>query len=298
MRGLSDTIKRRCVFDYYHKRADIICIQESHSIIENEQIWQNEWGGQILFDHGESNARGVCVLVKKGFPGRISNVIYGGDGRSIIFDLEIEEIKYSIAAIYAPNTDSPKFFQNIDWLMTERSEFKMIVGDFNVVLNKDLDRSGESSKSKPNSKNMVIDLMSHYELCDVWRDRHPNVKEFSWFKNSNNTRCFTASRLDYILISKGLDQFVRNELYLPGIQTDHRAFIISIVNNRCLRGAGYWKLNNQILEEEEYKEIIRDEIIKVNNSMAGKSAVAIWEVLKTRIRSRSQSYCRKRKNVK
>ena len=42
------------------KNPDIVLLQETHSNKKIQRIWRNEWGGKIIFDHGESNARGVC----------------------------------------------------------------------------------------------------------------------------------------------------------------------------------------------------------------------------------------------
>ena len=89
---------------------------------------------------------------------------------------------------------------------------------------------------------------------------------------------------------------IRNEMYLPGIQTDHRAFLITILNKKTQRGAGYWKINNEILNEKEYQEIIKNEINKVC-AIKNKGAIQIWETLKIRIKTVTQDYCRKRSST-
>ena len=65
VRGLQNDTKRRAIFQYCRERATIICLQETHSTPDIEQKWKLEWGGNILFSHGESNARGCCILIKK-----------------------------------------------------------------------------------------------------------------------------------------------------------------------------------------------------------------------------------------
>ena len=74
VRGLRNENKRRSIFNYYRKRADIICLQETHSTEVDEKCWRNEWGGIMLFSHGESNARGVAILVCKGCPVMTENI--------------------------------------------------------------------------------------------------------------------------------------------------------------------------------------------------------------------------------
>ena len=52
--GLHDNIERQEIFHYYRTKASIICLQETHSSIEqiDETLWSNEWGGKIFFHMG------------------------------------------------------------------------------------------------------------------------------------------------------------------------------------------------------------------------------------------------------
>ena len=43
---VADVAKRRNIFNYYRKRGQIICLQETHSEINDEALWTNEWGGK------------------------------------------------------------------------------------------------------------------------------------------------------------------------------------------------------------------------------------------------------------
>ena len=65
IRGLQDSKKRREIFTWLkhnHKGSkSFILLQETHSKKEDELMWKNEWGAQILFSHGTSQSRGVAV---------------------------------------------------------------------------------------------------------------------------------------------------------------------------------------------------------------------------------------------
>ena len=64
VRGIRSRDKRLKIFDWIkvkHK-ADIVCLQETHSTLADEKLWEDDWGGKIAFNHGESNSRGVCAL--------------------------------------------------------------------------------------------------------------------------------------------------------------------------------------------------------------------------------------------
>ena len=66
VRGISDKIKRKQVFLFCKsKKADVVFIQESHATKKCEKFWTAEWGGKAYYSNGESNARGVIMLLSK-----------------------------------------------------------------------------------------------------------------------------------------------------------------------------------------------------------------------------------------
>ena len=66
-RGLRDYCKRKNVFSKLKKlKCDIIMLQETHSVSDDEVQWEREWGGKILFAHGTSQSKGVAILFRKG----------------------------------------------------------------------------------------------------------------------------------------------------------------------------------------------------------------------------------------
>ena len=52
--GMGNHIKRRALFNFARDRADVICVQETHSTSELESQQKLEWGGEIFYSH-ESN---------------------------------------------------------------------------------------------------------------------------------------------------------------------------------------------------------------------------------------------------
>ena len=48
-RGLQDPAKRLAFFAYARKPdVQVLCLQEAHSLPQDESKWQNEWGGQLI----------------------------------------------------------------------------------------------------------------------------------------------------------------------------------------------------------------------------------------------------------
>ena len=98
-----------------------------------------EWGSQILFSHGSSDARGVAALFKRGLDIKILNCNKDSKGRFIMLKAEIKEKGYVLVNVYGPNRDNKavKFFHSLFNSMTQN-----VGGDFNCPLNPTLDKKG------------------------------------------------------------------------------------------------------------------------------------------------------------
>ena len=101
------------MFNFYRNRADIICVQETHSSPNEEHIWVSEFGGDILFNHGETNARGVCILMRKGIKQSIKKIKRDLAGRYIICEITIHDFTITLLNVYGPNKDSAPFYEDI-----------------------------------------------------------------------------------------------------------------------------------------------------------------------------------------
>ena len=77
-------------------------LQETHSCKERETQWKKEWGAEILFSHGHTNARGVAVLIKKGFDIDIWLTQTDSIGRLILLKAVIKETLLPFYLIYTP----------------------------------------------------------------------------------------------------------------------------------------------------------------------------------------------------
>ena len=122
VRGLSKVSKRRAIFTWCRRKvADIILLQETHSVSEQQHGWENEWGGRIYFSHGKPNARGVAILLKNGLDAKVISSRNDKDGRFLLVHIEIQDVMYKTANIYAPNKDNKavRYFSNIHSMLSE-----------------------------------------------------------------------------------------------------------------------------------------------------------------------------------
>ena len=198
--------------------------------------------------------------------------------------------KITVACIYAPNEDSPAFFSTLQELLMSRHEHKVIIGDFNLTLDVEMDRLNTYCNNNK-AKEEVEQLMDTYYLHDIWRLRNPEVREYSWRKKCELNK---ASRIDLSLVSAGLDQYVEYVQYLSSIKTDHRAIYMVIDMLPFERGIGYWKFNSSLLTNKEYLVLMQDEINKSLKASQHKNPVEKWETLKDRIKKVSVKFLRQK----
>ena len=84
---------------------------------------------------------------------------------------------------------------------TRREQDNPIIvgGDFNIILDPDLDGRGRNNKKKDSAK-LVQDMHIDFELVDIWRIRNPTASWFTWRQKT----LVVQRRLDFWLISDSL----------------------------------------------------------------------------------------------
>ena len=83
--------------------------------------------------------------------------------------------------VYAPNIDSPSYFMSVAEMMDEGVENKLIIGDFNLVMDVNLDRL-ESTTNNKKAWTILSEIIQEFYLADVWRLQNPNERRYTWFR--------------------------------------------------------------------------------------------------------------------
>lgn len=104
-RGLRARGKRRAIFRHLHVNYpnSIICLQETHSSDSDENMWQMEWGGDVLFSHGSETMSGVAFLFPRNNCHSIEQVMRDDAGRLLITDLKCSMCEITLVGVYAPS---------------------------------------------------------------------------------------------------------------------------------------------------------------------------------------------------
>jgi hypothetical protein len=83
-------------------------LQETHGTAKDENLWKNQWGGDIYFSHGASNARGTMILVEPKLDFKLLDLEHDDQGRYMSMTCKIQELQLKIINVYAPTTESVK----------------------------------------------------------------------------------------------------------------------------------------------------------------------------------------------
>ena len=188
--------------------------------------------------------------------------------------------------IYGPNSDSPGFFTDIVKQSADMAIKKIFIGDWNVVLNPDLD-SNNPHRQASAAAIQINEIQSEHMLQDIWRKRNPMTKRFSWYRVKP---VLSASRLDYALIADGLESQVHDVFYLNGLRSDHSAFFIGFKFCSQERGPSYWKFNTQLLNDKQYLHKINVMLEEKQIELSDLSPSSRWELIKESIQQITKKY--------
>lgn len=289
VRGLRNKSKRKRIFkNFREKKYDVICIQESYITKNVSSQWKQEWGGDMVYCEGTNHGRGQLILIRKQFPYEWSLEIERDRLLSIKIKADNKEI--SVFNVYAPcaTRETKDFFSYVKEAVNEcESDFKIVCGDFNAVLNNNLDIiSGEK-----HSVSLVESFGSLIEECglnDIWRIFNGDSKEYTWSRQSGNQ--FIARRLDYVLLNDGAmsEAFETNIFSVPS--SDHRGIYINLRISDNNRGPGYFKFNNSLLQDKIFVQKMNAVIDNFLTQNANETPVQKWELLKLKLKNESMQY--------
>lgn len=234
------------------KKYDIVFLQETHSTKHDAKNWRAQWGGPVFYSHGTNASKGVAILFRKNFNVNIITSEHDQEGRRVIVRFNYEDFQLLACNVYGPNTDQPDFFIETFHDIAKLSKDNVILGgDFNLVLDLDIDKRGGRNTTHLKARQVIKDFMEDLSLTDVWRCKTIQLKEYTWQRDNIKVR------LDFFLISSNLVQLVNQAQILDSYSlSDHNFPFISIEFTHNPKGRGYWKFNTSLLRDKEYVAII------------------------------------------
>ena len=267
-------------------------MQETHAEQNVENIWDTEYGGKIYFANGESNARGVCIMFRKGLNYSVNKVTKDPTGRFIILDCVIEDKELLLANIYMPNEDNPRFAQSVfETLSNHKYADRIIAGDFNLVMDEEKDAYNRKNNNKK-AANIFKSYFDETMMIDTWRAQNPDVFQFTYFKRKPNE---IFARLDYIFVNYALMAHIEKVNINPAYKTDHCAVNIVVnLNAENKRGPGFWKVNMSIFNNRENIEKMNDVIKDTISEFKDCDRCTRWEAVKAEIINNCKKWSKER----
>ena len=165
-----------------------------------------------------------------------------------------------------------------------------MAGDFNLFFGSILEVQGGNPTLKKKSLGKLTEFKETYDLCNIWRVRNTKSKRFNFTQKHSSG--FIQRRLDYILISNTLPEFVTMTEILTLISTSHSPVLFCLSKEKnTIRVKGFWKFNSSLTKDQNY--IIEIKKLILNFSSKNESLFNCqlkWELLKYVVRKFTIKY--------
>ena len=182
-RGLRDRNKRLDILEKAKEvKINILCLQETHIIDTDINQLKQDWNIEYFISGKETNSGGVLIAIDKNFEYKIHDKINSDEGIYIILDIEIIDIaRVLIINLYAPNEDSPLFFEKL-FKIIENMDIKNIImtGDWNLVNNFSEDTLNYKKHNNPKASSIVNKYKDKLDLLDIRRHNNPQLRQYTW----------------------------------------------------------------------------------------------------------------------
>ena len=181
-------------------------------------LYTSEWSGRIFWIAIKAiNPEQQSYL--ENFSPPINGVFKGTQGQTVTINIDTDEnSRLILANIYAPlwgtwQIERKSFFFKLENTLRDLNCENIILGgDFNCVLNKELDRS-HAVTYQEQSSNSLKHLLAELKLEDGWRLHNPDEQVFT-----HHSHLGSASHIDHIYTSRILRNSVWNTEITDALQ--------------------------------------------------------------------------------
>ena len=258
-----------------HKIA-ILAIQESHLDQEKINCIRESFGKkmQIEFSMDESAPRshaGVAFVINKSLISpRAIHVHELVPGNALALKIDwLETESTTLLNIYAPvnRRDQAAFWTTVDSARRlkrfPRPDF--MLGDLNVTEDP-IDRAPARADDR-SATDALRDIRLAWDLRDVWRTMHPDMKEYTYWANSNNQQ--SMSRLDRIYAKDQIHTFILNcEITASPVPTDHWLVVAKYAPRDAPEiGKGRWSIPLHLINNKKFIECVIEKGRQLENDI-------------------------------
>jgi exonuclease III len=311
--GMRSRPKRRSLFSQIGGlRYAVVLLVETHCKSDEEaRAWTQEgagpgmpWEGTAFWNHGNSQSRGVAILVRAGISVGSPTIQYrDADGRLLRVGLKLQDDTLcSFLAVYAPTEPGHRtaFFAgpcSEACAAGPAGASLMVAGDFNCVVSA---RDVQTATGLPEGNSRLVggpalaQLQEERGLRDVWRELHPREVEFTRITRSTGG-VHSSGRTSRWLVSEELVQggWMQACTHVHGqLPGDHAAVSLQVCPpGQPLFGKPGWVFPTYLLQSEEYMDMMSAFLAECVGGMDGSlSPEAQWEDLKVQVKLRTLQF--------
>ena len=172
IKGIQYNSKRLSVVEYFKNKLGnngILFLQEIHSTFNDENVWKNDFNVPVFYSHSTSQSCGVLIALFGNLNFSVNEQVGDKNGRILIIDVNIDEIRYVLVNIYDVNTE----VEQVE-VLSERSELMknihfseesriVLAGDLNVVFDGKLETKGGKPSLKQKSVAKLLEIKEEYD---------------------------------------------------------------------------------------------------------------------------------------
>ena len=120
------------------------------------------------------------MLINPDLPYELLNYTELMCGRLQPLELKIHEKPITILNIYGPNKDKLNIFEILEAYIRSNEDKKIIIGgDCNIVLDIHLHKRNGRTDTHKLCRQKLIDILETYDITDIWREKHPFLKQYT-----------------------------------------------------------------------------------------------------------------------
>ena len=236
VQGCGDSLKRYEIINFTKQLSkQIICLQDTHTILKDEPLWRLLWRGPIFFSHLSTRRGGIIIDFSERMDFNLIHCEEIIQGRLLHIIFKSDDVIYHIINIYASPESAEKImnFRKLDFLLSGiKTEPVFLSGDFNVTLDPSLDRSGDR-ESQVEPQRVLQLLVLEYSLIDSFRRTNGNEIIFTWSRDNS------CSRLDRIYVSSHISNRLIYSSVMRCPYSDHDAYCTAIMTTQLKQQSAY-----------------------------------------------------------
>ena len=226
--GMNNPVKRSKVLAKLKKeKAQVLFLQETHlPQQEHEKLKRFGFRNTFYSSYKPSQKRGVAILITNAVQFECLEV-KDTKGRFVLIKGKLENRMVTLVNVYAPPESTKCFFKTLFDTIAIETEGILICGDYNVVMNHNLDTTSPK-RSNMHLTKFINTSVQEMGLIDVWRELPPIERDYAHYSVSHSA----YSRIDNFLINTSENHRVTECKIGVADVSDHNGISLTIHLNK------------------------------------------------------------------